>query len=148
MLDGERPTECEYCWKIEDLGKDKVSDRVYKSVIYSDSALKEAKTKYDWTQDVDLKTLEIAFDANCNYACSYCNASFSTTWMNDIRKNGAYQNLVSDGARAFQQDGKWAQPYGVKNKDNPYTEAFWEWWTKELQYSLEELRVTGGEATM
>ena len=110
--------------------------------------MKEAKTKYDWTQDVDLKTLEIAFDANCNYACSYCNASFSTTWMNDIRKNGAYQNLVSDGARAFQQDGKWAQPYGVKNKDNPYTEAFWEWWTKELQYSLEELRVTGGEATM
>ena len=68
--------------------------------------------------------------------------------MNDIRKNGAYQNLVSDGARAFQQDGKWAQPYGVKNKGNPYTEAFWEWWTKELQYSLEELRVTGGEATM
>ena len=148
MLDGERPTECEYCWKIEDLGKDKVSDRVYKSVIYSDDALKEAKTKYDWTKDVDLKTLEIAFDANCNYACSYCNASFSTTWMNDIRKNGAYQNLVSDGARAFQQDGKWAQPYGVKNKGNPYTEAFWEWWTKELQYSLEELRVTGGEATM
>ena len=77
------------------MGKDKVSDRVYKSVIYSDSALKEAKTKYDWTRDVDLKTLEIAFDANCNYACSYCNASFSTTWMNDIRKNGAYPKSVS-----------------------------------------------------
>ena len=41
-----------------------MQDRVYKSVIYSDSALKEAKTKYDWTKDVDLKTLEIA-DANC-----------------------------------------------------------------------------------
>ena len=43
-----------------------------------------------------MKTLEIAFDANCNFACSYCNASFSTQWQNDIKKNGAYQNLVSD----------------------------------------------------
>ena len=102
MLEGERPKECEYCWKIEDMGKDKVSDRVYKSVIYTDEELKEAKTELGWQQDVDLKTLEIAFDPNCNFACSYCNSSFSTTWQNDIKKSGPYQNLVSDGAGAFQ----------------------------------------------
>lgn len=148
MLEGERPKECEYCWKIEDLGSDKVSDRVYKSVIYTDEELKDAKAQFGWEQDVDLKTLEIAFDPNCNFACSYCNASFSTTWQNDIKKNGPYQNLVSDGAAAFQHDGSHALPYGKKNEGNPYIEAFWKWWEGELQHSLRELRVTGGEPTM
>jgi hypothetical protein len=148
MMEGIRPKECEYCWKIEDLGKDKVSDRVYKSVIYTDEELKEAKETMGYTEDVDLKTLEIAFDGNCNFACSYCNSSFSTTWQKDIKVNGPYQNLVSDGAAAFQHDGSHAMPYGRKNKDNPYVEAFWKWWEAELQYSLRELRVTGGEPSM
>ena len=148
MLEGERPKECEYCWKIEDLGDDKVSDRVHKSVIYSDEELAECKSLYGWEDDVELKTLEIAFDPNCNFGCSYCNASFSTTWQNDIKKNGPYQNLVSDGAAAFQHDGNHAMPYGRKNEGNPYVEAFWKWWEGELQYTLRELRVTGGEPTM
>ena len=148
MMEGIRPKECEYCWKIEDLGKDKVSDRVYKSVIYTDEELKDAKEVMGYTEDVDLKTLEIAFDANCNFGCSYCNASFSTTWQKDIKVNGPYQNLVSDGAAAFQHDGSHAMPYGRKNTDNPYIEAFWKWWEAELQFSLRELRVTGGEPSM
>jgi len=148
MLEGERPKECEYCWKIEDLGKDKISDRVYKSIIYKDQELVQCKTELGWTEDVDLKTLEIAFDANCNFACSYCNASFSTSWQGDIKKNGPYQNLVSDGAAAFQHSGAHTIPFGKKNEGNPYIEAFWKWWEKELQFSLKELRVTGGEPTM
>jgi organic radical activating enzyme len=148
MLEGERPKECEYCWKIEDMGKDKVSDRVHKSVIYTDEELVECKTLYGWDKDVELKTLEIAFDPNCNFGCSYCNSSFSTTWQNDIKKNGPYQNLVSDGAAAFQHDGAHSMPYGKKNEGNPYVEAFWKWWEGELQYTLRELRVTGGEPTM
>ena len=144
MMEGIRPKECEYCWKIEDLGKDKVSDRVYKSVIYTDEELKEAKETMGYTEDVDLKTLEIAFDGNCNFACSYCNASFSTTWQKDIKVNGPYQNLVSDGAGAFQHDGSHAMPYGRKNKDNPYVEAFWKWWP-DLYRDLHTFRITGGE---
>jgi pyruvate-formate lyase-activating enzyme len=148
MLIGERPTECEYCWKVEDLGADKISDRVYKSIIYSDEANLQAKDLFKETEDVDLKTLEIAFDANCNFACSYCNPSFSTKWMEDIKTNGPYQNMVSDGAGAYHQDGSWAQPYGIKNQGNPYVAAFMEWWINDLQHSLQELRITGGEATM
>ena len=148
MLKGEQPAECDYCWKIEGLGQDKVSDRVFKSVIYTDEELRDAKEKLGSSADVDLKTLEIAFDANCNFACSYCNPSFSTTWMKDVRVNGPYQNLVSDGGGAFQQDGSWAMPYGPKNEGNPYVEAFMQWWESDLQHSLRELRITGGEGTM
>ncbi len=148
MLDGKRPKECEYCWKIEDMGKEKVSDRVFKSVIYTDEELKKCKEELGYTEDVDLKTLEIAFDPNCNFACSYCNSSFSTKWQGDIKKNGPYQNLVSDGAAAFQHDGGHSMPYGKKNIGNPYIDAFWKWWEGELQYTLKELRITGGEPTM
>src|SRR5579859_4093198 len=31
MLQGERPVECDYCWRIEDMAGDHISDRVFKS---------------------------------------------------------------------------------------------------------------------
>ena len=118
MQRGERPRECEYCWKVEDMETDAVSDRVFKSIIYSEQDLQKAY-EMDHNESVDLKTFEIAFDRTCQLACSYCNASFSTTWAKDITKNGAYQNMVSDGAPAFQQDGAWPEPY-AKDEENPY----------------------------
>ena len=146
MQSGERPRECEYCWKMEDMGKDAVSDRTFKSIIYSDEELQRAY-EMDHNESVNLKTFEIAFDRTCNLACSYCNASFSTTWAKDIKKHGEYTNLVSDGAGAFRQDGSWTQPY-KDDEDNPYIQAFWKWWDNGLSESLEELRITGGEPLM
>ena len=146
MQAGERPRECEYCWKMEDMGKDAVSDRTFKSIIYSDEELQRAYDM-DHNESVNLKTFEIAFDRTCNLACSYCNASFSTTWAKDIKKHGEYTNLVSDGAGAFRQDGSWTQPY-KDDEDNPYIQAFWKWWDNGLSESLEELRITGGEPLM
>ena len=146
MIEGERPRECEYCWKIEDIGKDHISDRVFKTIIYKDEELEDIYSK-PWDHNEELKTLEISFDRVCNLACSYCNASFSTTWARDIKKHGAYQNLVSDGAAAFQQDGSWVEPY-KSDEDNPYIKAFWQWWDNGLSTSLDELRITGGEPLM
>ena len=146
MIEGERPRECEYCWKIEDIGKDHISDRVFKTIIYKDEELEDIYSK-PWDHNAELKTLEISFDRVCNLACSYCNASFSTTWARDIKKHGAYQNLVSDGAAAFQQDGSWVEPY-KSDEDNPYIKAFWQWWDNGLSTSLDELRITGGEPLM
>lgn len=146
MLDGVRPKECEYCWKIEDIGKDQVSDRVFKTIIYNEEDIKKCETELKDLENVNLKTLEIAFDANCNFACSYCNSSFSTAWQKDIVQNGIYQNLVSDGARAYQHDGSWIKQF-KKDEVNPYVQAFWDWWPS-LSKEITELRVTGGEATM
>jgi organic radical activating enzyme len=145
MLDGKRPKECEYCWKVEDISDDQVSDRVFKSIIFEDEELKKCATVHK-TDNVNLKTLEIAFDANCNFACSYCNASFSTSWQRDIKEKGPYQNLVSDGSKVFQQDGSWVKQF-KKSEVNPYTQAFWNWWP-ELSKTIKELRITGGEATI
>jgi organic radical activating enzyme len=146
MLAGERPAGCEYCWKIEDMGRDAVSDRVYKSKIYPIEALHAAKNSSP-DSDVDLRTLEIAFDRTCQFACSYCNPAFSSTWVRDIRVNGAYRGLVSDGRNHFTHTHDSSQLYSF-NETNPYVEAFFQWWETDLHKTLQELRITGGEPFM
>jgi organic radical activating enzyme len=146
MLAGERPAGCEYCWKIEDMGRDAVSDRVYKSKIYPIESLNEAYTT-PVEADVDLRTLEIAFDRTCQFACSYCNPAFSSTWVKDISRNGAYTGLVSDGRNHFTHTHDSAQLYKF-GETNPYAEAFFKWWESDLHKTLEELRITGGEPLM
>ena len=143
---GNRPRGCEYCWKIEDMGRDAISDRVYKSRIYPIEALNEAYTK-PHQEDVNLRTLEIAFDRTCQFACSYCNPAFSSTWVNDIKRNGAYERLVSDGRNHFTHSHDSSQLYRF-GETNPYVEAFFQWWETDLHKTLQELRITGGEPLM
>ena len=146
MLAGERPPGCEYCWKIEDMDTNAVSDRVYKSKIYPIEALHEAY-RTPATEDVDLRTLEIAFDRTCQFACSYCNPAFSSTWVKDIKRNGPYVNLVSDGRNHFTHAHESSQLYR-HGETNPYVEAFFAWWESDLHRTLQELRITGGEPLM
>ena len=146
MQAGERPAGCEYCWKIEDMGRDAVSDRVYKSKIYPIKALDEAYNT-DYHEDVNLRTLEIAFDRTCQFACSYCNPAFSSSWVRDINQNGPYAGLGSDGRNHFTHAHDHSQLYRY-GETNPYVEAFFAWWETDLHKTLQELRITGGEPTM
>jgi organic radical activating enzyme len=146
MQTGERPAGCEYCWKIEDIGRDNISDRVYKTVIYEDKDLDYAY-RLPADQDVDLQTLEIAFDRTCQFACSYCNPAFSSTWVKDIKVNGPYTGLVSDGRNHFTHIHDSSQLYKFGDI-NPYTDAFFKWWDSDLHRTLKELRITGGEPLM
>ena len=146
MQAGERPKGCEYCWKIEDIGTNKISDRVDKTRIYSDADLQTA-FETPCEQDIDLQTLEISFDRTCQFACSYCNPAFSTTWVKDIKKNGTYTNLQSDGRNHFTHPHDSSQLYKL-DEENPYVEAFFKWWESDLHKTLKELRITGGEPMM
>jgi organic radical activating enzyme len=146
MLAGDRPEGCEYCWKIEDMGRDAISDRVYKSKIYPIKALDDAYNT-PANEDINLRTLEIAFDRTCQFACSYCNPAFSSTWVKDIRNNGPYTGLVSDGRNHFTHDHASAQLYKFGER-NPYVDAFFAWWESDLHQTLQELRITGGEPFM
>jgi len=146
MQEGVRPEECEYCWKIEDIGKNHVSDRVFKTMRYTDEENKAASTM-NWEEDVTLRTLEISFERTCNFACSYCNPAFSTTWVNDIKKLGPYRNILSDGRGHFTDVAPWAKGYSTE-EENPYIRAFWRWWESDLADKLEEIRITGGEPLM
>lgn len=143
MKKGEKPSECDYCWKVESMGPDFTSDRVFKSLQFSPEEMKEW---YELPADARIvpPTIEVMFDRTCNFACSYCNANFSTEWAKDIKKNGPYE-LETRGGGAFKHDGSQSNSF-VKVK-NPYIEAWWKWWP-ELTKELRVLRITGGEPLM
>jgi len=146
MLDGIRCDECAYCWTVEDKGAAEVySDRAYKSHVYSEKDINLLKEI--GLTDVDPKTLEISFDNLCNLSCSYCNAEFSSTWSTDIKENGLYPTTNTPGGGTFRNAGEHALPFGNKNENNPYVDAFFKWFHASLKDNLTELRVTGGEPT-
>jgi hypothetical protein len=145
MQEGKRPQECEYCWKIEDIGRDNISDRVYKTAVFDEEHIQHTATA-DWQENTMLRTLEISFDRTCNFACSYCNPSFSTTWVKDIHKYGPYRNINGDARSHFINEADHAKP--IPDETNPYIQAFWRWWDEGLADNLEEIRITGGEPLM
>jgi organic radical activating enzyme len=139
MLDGERPSECDYCWRAEDAGH--ISDRVYKSaghwaMPYMDQVLEKK------TDDIEPTYLEISFSNVCNFKCAYCSPDLSSPWYEEINKYGAYPTSQNyNGFDWFKQVGKMP----IKHSDhNPYVDAFWEWWP-DLYKNLHTLRLTGGE---
>lgn len=146
MLNGERPPECGYCWRMEDADPNADSDRQFKSAIYTDeeiNAIKDLKPD----ADVNPKTLEISFDNLCNLSCTYCNPEFSSTWSNDIKTNGIYEDMRSEGGGAYQNEGDHAYSFSLKGGENLFTKAFFKWFDDGLKEDLQELRVTGGEPT-
>jgi hypothetical protein len=54
---------------------------------------------------------------------------------------------VSDGRNHFTYSHDSAQLFKY-GQDNPYAEAFFQWWESDLHRTLDELRITGGEPLM
>jgi len=145
MLNGIRCKGCDYCWRAEDSGSEVVSDRVYKSVAYTENDLMTAYNS-DPNDDFDLRYLEISFDRTCNFACSYCNPAFSTTWARDIKQHGPYTNIGEDGHNHYGHSHQQASRFD--GGQSPYVDAFFKWWKSDLHRTLQYLRLTGGEPLM
>lgn len=144
MLEGQRPEECSYCWRVEDNKDDKIfSDRIYKSHIYRTMDI-VSLMKSNYKEDLDPKTLEIAFDNLCNLSCTYCNSEFSSTWSTDIKSNGIYPGMKTPGGHTYKHSAEFTLNTD-KEVENPYITAFFEWLNGSLKHNLQELRVTGGE---
>jgi len=141
MLEGKRPSECDYCWNVED-NSDSYSDRVFKSSEpWSINEFKKI-TSSDWDTNFNPRYVEVSFGNTCNFACSYCGPQYSSKWVEEIEKYGGYPteykfNSIDD----IKARGE--MPY--KQADfNPYIEAFWKWWP-DLFRDLHTFRITGGE---
>jgi pyruvate-formate lyase-activating enzyme len=145
MLTGERPSECDYCWKIEDLGKDYFSDRHYKTSDYWAWDRFQEISSADPYDNVYPSYLEVSFSNACNLKCSYCSPEISSKWLEEIKQYGPYPIPESN------QDIEWYKKVGrypYKHSDeNPYVDAFWKWFPKALPH-LRVFRITGGEPLM
>ncbi len=132
MLAGERPEECGYCWKIEDLPGSPLSDRHYKSAEDWARPFVEKLGAMSGDEDVDPTYLELSFSSNCQLRCSYCDPSVSSALRAEIKKFGPYPTADAFGTLVADHDG------GV------FTEAFWDWWP-QVRSKLKVFRLTGGE---
>lgn len=141
MLTGKKPEECNYCWNVEK-SSDSFSDRVFKSSeSWSQPHLEEIKG-LDWKANYNPKYVEVSFSNTCNFKCSYCSPMFSSKWMEEIEKHGAYPTSTRFN------DLSWVKqtnqlPY-KHSEENPYVESFWKWWPS-LYNDLHTFRITGGE---
>lgn len=141
MMKGKQPEGCAYCWKIEAMGKDYVSDRHIKTAdIYTNERLQEIKqggSQYN----VNPEYIEISFSNECNFKCGYCHPKASSRYWKEIDEEGPYAQSTD-----HRQDIDWFKIY-KKEEENPYVEAWWRWWP-EVSKTLNILRITGGEPLM
>jgi organic radical activating enzyme len=143
MLEGIQTKECDYCWKIENLNKDWMSDRIYKSTYSWALPHIEDIVKSGDGADIDPSYLEVAFESTCNFKCVYCSPESSSRWQEEIETHGPIEledfNL---------HDLDWLKEVGKlpihRKEQNPYIDAFWEWWP-DLYPNLHTFRITGGE---
>jgi organic radical activating enzyme len=140
MLEGKQPDGCKYCWNIESLGKDYVSDRhIRSSSIHNDDRLQEIKFN-PWDFDVNPEYIEVSFGNECQFRCGYCHPKASSRYHAEIRQHGPY-----DMSKNHRCDVDWFKVY--EEETNPYVRAWWKWWP-EVSKTLNILRVTGGEPTI
>ena len=142
MLRQERPTECSYCWNMEDQGK--LSDRHYRSGEPWAAVDFERIKNSTGDEDVVPSYVEVNFNHACNLSCSYCSPQFSSTWQAEVDRHGGYPT-----SRTHNDPGHFVgrnRPIPAKD-ENPYVEAFWAWWPR-LYPALEHFRMTGGEPLM
>jgi len=142
MTEGTRPSECQYCWTMEDNGK--LSDRHYRSgEPWAAKDFNQITTSH-WSQDVLPSYVEVNFNHACNLACSYCSPQFSSTWQQEVERHGSYPTSTPHNDPDYFRGERRPIP---SREHNPYVEAFWEWWPV-LYPELEHFRMTGGEPMM
>ena len=137
MLNGGKPSGCNYCWNIEALGEDYISDRKERnSTIYTPERFQQIKDG-EWDMNINPQYIEISFGNECNFKCGYCHPKHSSAYYKEIKDFGPYTMVKN-----HRNDIDWFKIYEEEN--NPYVEAWWRWWP-EVRKTLTILRITGGE---
>lgn len=140
MLQNEKPSECSYCWNMEAEGK--LSDRHYRSgEPWAAVDFEQIKNSTGLETDVIPSYVEVNFNNACNLKCSYCSPQFSSSWADEVARDGGYPTSTTHNDPSHFTGSR--QP--IPNREhNPYVEAFWSWWPT-LYPELKHFRMTGGE---
>lgn len=136
MMEGSKPDGCQYCWNIEDLGADHISERMERNSSILRDGLIEAVVK-DPMGNFNPEYIEISFGNECNFKCGYCHPKYSTAYYKEIKDFGPYLTVKN-----HRNDIDYFTIY--EEETNPYVKLWWEWWP-EVSQTLNVLRITGGE---
>jgi hypothetical protein len=146
MLRGERPEGCAYCWRMQDTAPQFLPDRVWQSRRVDKDTLMKA-VHGDPNADYNLTSLEIAFDRTCNFACSYCNPGFSTTWVKDIKEMVPMRDCSPMVVITLLTRMILLNVINMKRLIHMWKRSL-SGGNSDLHKSLDELRITGGEPLM
>jgi sulfatase maturation enzyme AslB (radical SAM superfamily) len=148
VLSGERPSECEPCFSLEDQGVESLRQRHIKGIIPEarinlyPRALD--KITEDFKMPFEIPTMEIKLNNLCNLKCRMCNPTDSTSWndWNEVEEFYAKENnFIFDNVRRLNLVKK---PYLDKFEDNP---NWWNSFEKLLPY-FRRVEFAGGEPLM
>lgn len=148
ILQGERPSECEPCFSLEDQGVESLRQRHTKGEIPEarinlyPNAL--SKLQCDYSMPYEIPTIEIKLNNLCNLKCRMCNPTDSTSWNDWNQVEEFYikeNNFIADNVRKLNLIKK---PYLDKFEDNP------NWWKsfEKLLPHLRRVEFAGGEPLM
>jgi organic radical activating enzyme len=137
MLNGQRPKECDFCWRVEDNGE--ISDRVLKSLPGFSLPHHDKISQLTGDEDIYPTYVEVSFSRVCNFACAYCGPPFSSKWEQEVKQHGPY-NIFNHIYNPIKDEEK----HYNNNEHNPYIEAFWEWFPEAFKH-MHTFRITGGE---
>lgn len=136
MFNGDKPAGCQYCWNIEALGNDYVSDRKERNAsIYTEQRFEEILAEGP-DFNVNPEYIEVSFGNECNFKCGYCHPKASSAYYKEIKQHGPYpvknHGFSVDDLVIYEEE------------TNPYVKAWFQWWP-EVSKTLNILRITGGE---
>ena len=141
MLEGVQTKGCQYCWNIENMGPDYISDRHIKTAsIFTEKRYKQIIDN-PWDKNINPEYIEVSFGNECNFKCGYCHPKASSRFYNEIKQHGPVTSVKNHRC-----DIEWMDLYEREEK-NPYVDAWWEWWPTARK-TLSILRITGGEPLM
>ena len=143
MLDGIQTKECHYCWSVENLDSNHVSDRIYKSSFSWSWPHLQKVLDSGLGSDINPTYLEVSFENTCNFKCIYCSPESSSRWQEEVAQHGGVQlsSFVLNDPRWLKDTKRWPIRH---DEPNPYIDAFWKWWPT-LYPDLHTFRITGGE---
>ena len=146
MLNGKRPSECDYCWRVEDSGGK--SDRFFKSIEPWAIDDHDSIQKLTGQENIYPSYLEVSFSNACNLSCMYCGPEFSSSWVQELKQKGPVKIMTDTSNEEWVQGWQDLDSLAYKNRDfNPYIDAFWKWFPEASRH-IKHYRITGGEPLM
>jgi MoaA/NifB/PqqE/SkfB family radical SAM enzyme len=148
VLSGERPKECDACFRLEDQGVESLRQRHIKGTIPEarinlyPNALESLHP--EMTLPFEIPTMEIKLNNLCNLKCRMCHPMDSTSWNDWDQVEEFYVKENNFMVKAIQDLNLMKKPYLDKFDDNP---NWWASFEKLLPY-FRRVEFAGGEPLM
>jgi MoaA/NifB/PqqE/SkfB family radical SAM enzyme len=152
MMDGERPSACNLCWKEEDIGVHSLR-QIMSEKYAMDSMIDHTSPDGSIdTEGVPLEYIDLRLGNLCNLKCRSCSPSDSTLWVDDYAE--MYKTSETEATMPFYgsqtydliKKGSWKINSNDFNwHDEP---TFHQWLDDRLSDGLTRFYFTGGEPTI